>query len=138
VTLAPRQPPNYSVSGTEQTPKTRCRLCRGRSAHGGGLQTTRYQRRPAVSTTSTPSASILSPEALLEHWQGHRRLTRRVIEAFPEDELFSFTIGSMRTFGEIARELLAMAAPMACGVATGEWESYTAPEATSREALLRL
>jgi hypothetical protein len=46
----------------------------------------------------TPSESILSSQALLDHWQGHRRLTRRLIEAFPEDKLFSFTIGSMRPF----------------------------------------
>ena len=27
---------------------------------------------------------VLTAEALLDHWQGHRKLTRRVIEAFPE------------------------------------------------------
>lgn len=32
---------------------------------------------------------IISSEELLKHWQGHRNLTRRVIEAFPEEELFS-------------------------------------------------
>ncbi len=28
------------------------------------------------------SALVIPAPALLEHWQGHRRLTRRVIEAF--------------------------------------------------------
>jgi len=32
---------------------------------------------------------FIPPAALLDHWQGHRRLTRRVIESFPEDRLFS-------------------------------------------------
>ena len=36
---------------------------------------------------SAPSAVVITPEALLEHWQGHRRLTRRVIEAFQETVL---------------------------------------------------
>ena len=52
-----------------------------------------------MSTGSAPSAVVITPEALLEHWEGHRRLTRRVIEAFPEDQLFSFSVGSMRPFG---------------------------------------
>ncbi len=32
---------------------------------------------------------IMRPADLLEYWQGHRRLTRRVIEAFPDDQLFT-------------------------------------------------
>ena len=31
---------------------------------------------------------IVTPEGFLAHWQGHRRLTRRATEAFPEDKLF--------------------------------------------------
>ena len=56
------------------------------------------------------------------HWQGHRRLTRRVIDAFPDDELFTFSIGGMRSFGDLAMELQSMALPMARGLATGEWD----------------
>lgn len=67
----------------------------------------------------------LSPADILEHWQGHRNLTRRVIEAFPEDRLFDFHIGSMRTFADIAMELNHMAAPGAHGVATGEWKELS-------------
>jgi uncharacterized damage-inducible protein DinB len=80
---------------------------------------------------------FMHADALLTHWQGHRRLTRRVIEAFPEDQLFSFSIGGMRSFGEIALELLAMAAPLARGVATGEWEEYDTSPVDSRSELLR-
>lgn len=67
---------------------------------------------------------VLSSEQLLEHWQGHRRVTRRVIEAFPEDKLFSFSIGSMRPFSEMVMEFIKMAVPIAKGVATGEWVSW--------------
>ena len=35
-------------------------------------------------------AAVTTPEALLEHWQGHRRFTRKVIQAFPETDFFSF------------------------------------------------
>jgi len=56
-------------------------------------------------------AQLISPAQLLEHYQGHRGLTRRVIEAFPEKEFFSFKIGGMRTFAEITMELLGIAVP---------------------------
>jgi uncharacterized damage-inducible protein DinB len=70
---------------------------------------------------TTAPAPFISPDALLSHWQGHRRLTRRMIEAFPEDKLFSFSVGGMRPFGELVMEMLAMAEPMVRGAATGEW-----------------
>lgn len=73
---------------------------------------------------------VITQEALLEHWQGHRRLTRRVIEAFPEDKLFSFSIGGMRPFSEMVVEFLKMTEPIARGVATGKWtenENFVKP-----------
>ena len=33
------------------------------------------------------SPVFIAAPALLDHWQGHRSLTRRVIEAFPDDQL---------------------------------------------------
>lgn len=57
------------------------------------------------------SATFLTSNELLEHWQGHRNLTRRVIEAFPEKELFEFSVGGMRPFSEMTKEFLAIAAP---------------------------
>jgi len=45
-----------------------------------------------MSAQVSSSTLVIPAPALLEHWQGHRRLTRRVIEAFPEDQLFSFSI----------------------------------------------
>ena len=88
-------------------------------------------------STSAPSAAFISPEALLEHWQGHRRLTRRVIEAFPDDQLFTFSIGGMRTFGELAMEMVSMAAPMARGVATGDWNTSWERDPKPKEEILR-
>ncbi len=84
-------------------------------------------------------SSVLTPEQVLAHWQGHRRLTRRVIEAFPEDKFLSFSVGGLRPFAMQAMECLALAAPVARGVATGQWAEYTAPAAPdSKAALLAL
>jgi uncharacterized damage-inducible protein DinB len=88
-----------------------------------------------VSAVSSPQ--VVTPEWLLKHWQGHRALTRRVIEAFPEDKLFTYSVGGMRPFGALAMELLAMAAPMARAIVSREQEQFAPPEVQSREALLR-
>ncbi len=72
----------------------------------------------------TPTETIINSQALLDHWQGHRRLTRHVIEAFPDDKLFSFSIGSMRPFSEMVKEFLKMTEPIAHGVATGQWAAF--------------
>jgi uncharacterized damage-inducible protein DinB len=90
-----------------------------------------------VSDTTAPTAAFITPEALLQHWQGHRRLTRRVIEAFPDDQLFTFSIGGMRTFGELALELIAMAEPMVRGVASGDWNTSFDRETLPKEEILR-
>lgn len=54
---------------------------------------------------------IISKDSLLKHWLGHRNLTRKTIEQFPEKELFEFKIGNMRTFADLIKELLSIAAP---------------------------
>lgn len=78
-----------------------------------------------MTTESGSTQMTISPAELLEHWQGHRRLTRKVIELLPEDKLFSFSIGGMRTFGEMAYELLLMGAPPALGFAQpGTWVKF--------------
>ena len=83
------------------------------------------------------SDTFISPQALLDHWQGHRRLSRRVIEAFPEDKLFTYSVGGMRPFSALAMEMVGMAAPMVRGILTGNWD-YVALEAKTRPALLSL
>ena len=71
---------------------------------------------------STQLGTFITPDALLDHWQGHRRLTRRVIDAFPEEQLFTFSIGGMRPFGKLAQEILGLAVPMMQGVVTNKWD----------------
>jgi uncharacterized damage-inducible protein DinB len=93
----------------------------------------------------TAPATVITPQALLEHWQGHRGLTRRVIEAFPEKELFTYTIGGMRTFAVMAMELVDLTNPGIEGIVTGEWKDMGALPHNSgagmpedKEALLAL
>jgi len=70
--------------------------------------------------TKTP---FVTPEELLNHWQGHRRVTRKIIDAFPEDKLFSYSLGGMRPFSELAMEMIGMADPGLTGVVTRKWEA---------------
>ncbi|WP_417444761.1 DinB family protein [Joostella sp.] len=67
-------------------------------------------------------ATVLTPDDLLAHWQGHRALTRRVIEIFPEDKFFNYNIGGMRTFAEMTMELIGIAAPGMKEVVVGNTE----------------
>ena len=86
--------------------------------------------------TFTTSEPVITPDQFLKHWQGHRGLTRRVIDAFPDDKLFSYASGGMRTFAELALEFLGMAAPTLNGVISGKWESYSEPKATTKAEIL--
>ena len=81
---------------------------------------------------------FITPQALLAHWQGHRRLTRRVIEAFPEDQLFTFSLGGMRPFGGLAMEMLTMAEPMLRGLVTGDWTMPGSRDPQPKHEILRL
>ena len=85
------------------------------------------------------SQVVITPEALLKHWQGHRTLTRRMIDAFPEKDLFNFSIGGMRPFSELALEFLGMAAPTLNGVVSKEWstDDKRAKPSTKTELLER-
>jgi uncharacterized damage-inducible protein DinB len=87
-------------------------------------------------STNSGTAVFITPEALLAHWQGHRRLTRRLIEAFPEDQLFTFSMAGMRTFGVLALEMLGMAVPMVQGVLSGEWAPYSEAKVETKADLL--
>jgi uncharacterized damage-inducible protein DinB len=88
-----------------------------------------------VSTESTP---FITPDAVLAHWQGHRRLTRRVIDAFPDDKLFTFSVGGMRPFGALALELITMAVPMVRGAVSGDWSAPSSRDPRPKEELFRL
>lgn len=86
---------------------------------------------------STP-AIFISPDALLTHWQGHRRLTRRVIHAFPEDKLFTFSVGGMRPFGLLALELITMGVPMLKGIVSGDWNASHSRDPRPKPDLMHL
>jgi uncharacterized damage-inducible protein DinB len=84
---------------------------------------------------------VIPYDALLEHWQGHRRVTRRMLQAFPDDALFGFSIGGMRPFSAMALEMIRMASAGMRGLATREWPIVypkDAPTPTTKAALLRL
>ena len=61
-----------------------------------------------------------------------------MIEAFPEDQLFNFSIGGMRSFGELSMELLSMAAPTVKGIVTGDWENRSDRAARPKKEVLKL
>lgn len=89
-------------------------------------------------TTTSSTAQIIDKNQLLTHWLGHRKVTRRTLEAFPEKELFEFSIGGMRTFAQLMKEMLAMDGPTARGLATDKWETLDEEktELTTKAALL--
>lgn len=86
----------------------------------------------------TTAVNVIPADVLLESWQGHRRLTRRVIEAFPDEKLFTFSVGGMRSFGTMALEMIGMAVPVAKGVATGTWTEFKPGTVETKAALLSL
>ena len=92
-----------------------------------------------MTSSSTSSAMpIMTSEQFLEHWQGNRALTRRVIDAFPEDKLFTYAVGGMRPFSTLAMEFIAMAVPTLNGVITGNWAEFVEPKATTKVELLNM
>jgi uncharacterized damage-inducible protein DinB len=91
-------------------------------------------------TTETAQVTALTTDDVLKHWQGHRALTRRTIEAFPDDKLFTFSVGGMRPFAELAMEFIRMAVPIVDGVATGKWVEFNSgsPNPNTKAELLAL
>lgn len=87
---------------------------------------------------------MIFAKELLVHWQGHRSLTRRIIEAFPEEQLFSYSIGGMRPFAAMAMELTRLASLGITGMHSGKWDVYDYPSLrhdtppASKEELLAL
>jgi uncharacterized damage-inducible protein DinB len=75
-----------------------------------------------METFITPETeTFITTDKIFESWQGHRRLTRKVIEAFPEKELFEYSIGGMRPFAELVREMMGLADGGIRGIKTGDW-----------------
>lgn len=93
-----------------------------------------------TTTIEKKTTSIITSAELLAHWQGHRGLTRKVIEAFPEKEFFEYSIGGMRPFAAMVQELLAIAAPGLREIALGATEKLDEhiETATSKANILKL
>ena len=89
-------------------------------------------------TSSPTTAPVMTSQQLLDSWHGHRALTRRVIDAFPEDKLFTYSVGGMRPFSVLTMELIGMAVPTLNGVITGKWEQFAEAKATTKAELLRM
>jgi len=70
--------------------------------------------------TATTRAA-LDGDGLLAHWLGHRRLTRRTIEAFPEEALFAYHAPGMRSFGAMIHEVDTLLPIALQGAAEGTW-----------------
>ncbi|MCC7004226.1 MAG: damage-inducible protein DinB [Gemmatimonadaceae bacterium] len=83
------------------------------------------------------SAIVITPEQLLEHWQGHRRVTRRLIAAFPADQFETFTIGGLRPFSGLVQEMLAIGVPSLKGFVHRDWTTSFEPRALSKDAALK-
>lgn len=73
----------------------------------------------------TATAQIISKDQLLKHWQGHRNLTRKVIEAFPEKDLFEFSIGGMRPFVKLAIEMTSIGGPALRSICEKTEDAYS-------------
>lgn len=74
------------------------------------------------------TVNVITPEVIQKHWQGHRDLSRRILDQFPEKELFEFSIGGMRTYAQLALEMIDLAAGGAKGLATGDWSIPGGPK----------
>ena len=98
-----------------------------------------------TTNTHIETSTFMTVNNLLAQWQGHRRLTRRVIEAFPEEQLFNYSIGGMRTFAEMMKEIIDISGPGIRGIATDNWENTGGfdrhtldPEYQTKAGLLKL
>jgi uncharacterized damage-inducible protein DinB len=79
-----------------------------------------------TTTTATTDTPVITSQQFLSNWQEHRRLSRRVLAAFPEKELFEFSIGGMRPYNVLVGEMTGLASAGINGIATGKWETTPA------------
>lgn len=85
--------------------------------------------------TAPAPATVITSESFLAHWQAHRGLTRRVIEAFPEKDLFLYSIGGMRPFAQLAMEIIDLTNPGIEGLATNKWKDMSRLAHSSGEGM---
>jgi len=92
-----------------------------------------------MSTTTIAARPIINAEELLASWQGHRRLTRKVIEVFPEKDMFTFSIGGMRNFATLVKEMITVSAVGLKQIVTGITDPFDdkMPEIKEKADLLQ-
>jgi uncharacterized damage-inducible protein DinB len=78
-----------------------------------------------MTATTTQTAQFISADQLLKHWLGHRNLTRRVIELFPEKDLFEFSVAGLRPFSSMAIELISMCGPGLKGIVEKKMDEFS-------------
>jgi uncharacterized damage-inducible protein DinB len=100
------------------------------------------QQKPSLKLLAKWKTGQMRQKNLLEHWHGHRRITRRAIEAFPDDKLYTYSIGGMRTFAELVMEIIVLSGPGIHGILSGNWtygnpplKFESRPPATKQELL---
>lgn len=82
-------------------------------------------------------ADLLTPAHLLDVLEGNRRLTVRTLEAFSEQDLFSYAAPGMRPFADLVKEILGIETAYIRGIATGEWVySDSLKEINTKQGLL--
>lgn len=87
-----------------------------------------------MNATATATPAIIGKDEFLQHYLGHRTLTRRVIEAFPEKDFFEFSIGGMRTAAQLTTELLSIAGPAFKAIVNSEDVPYAEPKVMQTKA----
>jgi uncharacterized damage-inducible protein DinB len=83
---------------------------------------------------------FLTKNDFFEIFEGNRRLTMRVIEAFPEDKLFSYTPDEkLRPFVEMVKEIVNIEYGYMQGIALDKWEYKDVFEGvTTTEDLIKI
>ena len=91
----------------------------------------------APETIAPQATALVTPESMLKHWQGHRSITRKTIEMFPEEHLFTFQPAPpMRSFGALMIEVLGLIEPTVKGVQISDFSYGEFGKITSKAALL--
>lgn len=83
---------------------------------------------------------FLTKNDFFEILEGNRRLTMRVVEAFPEDQLFNYTPDEkLRPFAEMVKEIMNIENGYMRGIALDKWEYQNLFEGvTTKENLIKI
>lgn len=82
---------------------------------------------------------MLTKESFLDILEGNRRLTLRMIEAFPEHDLFQYKpADTLRPFSEMVLEILHIEKAYMRGIGLSDWVyTQTYKDVTSKDGLMK-